>query len=69
MKTPINITITGAAGRISYALIYRVAAGELLGPDQPINLQLLEVSSEMAVLKGIVMELNDCIFPPKKFID
>lgn len=63
MKTPVNITITGAAGRISYALIYRVAAGELLGPDQPINLQLLEVSSEMAVLKGIVMELNDCIFP------
>ncbi len=48
MKTPINIAITGAAGRISYALIYRVAAGELLGPDQPINLQLLEVSSIIA---------------------
>ena len=63
MKTPINIAITGAAGRISYALLYRVAAGELLGPDQPINLQLLEVTSEMPVLKGIVMELNDCIFP------
>lgn len=63
MKTPVNIAITGAAGRISYALIYRIAAGELLGPEHPINLYLLEVTSELSVLKGIVMELNDCIFP------
>ena len=63
MKTPINVAITGAAGQIGYALAFRVASGALLGPDQPINLHLLEITPALPTLQGVVMELNDCAFP------
>jgi len=63
MKTPIRIAVTGAAGQISYSLLFRLAAGDLLGPEQPIILQLLEIPPVMPVLQGVVMELTDCAFP------
>lgn len=63
MKQPLNVAITGAAGQIGYALAFRVASGALLGPDQPINLHLLEVTPALPTLQGVVMELNDCAFP------
>ncbi len=63
MKTPLRIAVTGAAGNISYALLFRIAAGDMLGPDQPIILQLLEIPPAMDALKGVVMELEDCAFP------
>ncbi len=63
MKTPIHIAVTGAAGQISYSLLFRLAAGALLGPDQPIVLHLLEITPAMNALQGVVMELNDCAFP------
>ncbi|HEX9474456.1 MAG TPA: malate dehydrogenase [Steroidobacteraceae bacterium] len=63
MKTPLNVTITGAAGQIGYALAFRVASGQMLGADQPINLQLLEITAVLPALAGILMELNDCAFP------
>ncbi|MFI3185723.1 MAG: malate dehydrogenase [Methylococcaceae bacterium] len=62
MKTPIHIAVTGAAGQISYSLLFRLAAGALLGPDQPIVLHLLEITPAMNSLQGVVMELNDCAF-------
>ena len=63
MKTPVRVAITGAAGQISYSLIFRVAAGDMLGKDQPVILQLLEIPPAMDALKGVVMEINDCAFP------
>jgi malate dehydrogenase len=63
MKAPVNVAITGAAGQIGYALAFRVASGALLGPDQPINLHLLEITPALPQLAGVVMELNDCAFP------
>ncbi len=63
MKTPVRVAITGAAGQISYSLIFRIAAGDMLGKDQPVILQLLEITPAMDALKGVVMELNDCAFP------
>ncbi len=63
MKSPVRVAITGAAGNISYSLIFRVAAGDMLGKDQPVILQLLEIPPAMDALKGVVMELNDCAFP------
>lgn len=63
MKAPVNVAITGAAGQIGYALAFRVASGALLGPDQPINLHLLEITPALPTLQGVVMELNDCAFP------
>jgi malate dehydrogenase len=63
MKSPVNVAITGAAGQIGYALAFRVASGQMLGPDQPINLHLLEITPALAALQGVVMELNDCAFP------
>jgi malate dehydrogenase len=63
MKQPVNIAITGAAGQIGYALAFRVASGALLGPDQPVNLHLLEITPALPQLQGVVMELNDCAFP------
>src|SRR4051812_50084954 len=63
MKKPVNVTITGAAGQIGYALAFRVASGQLLGADQPVNLQLLEITPTLGALNGVVMELNDCAFP------
>ena len=63
MKTPVHIAVTGAAGQISYSLLFRLAAGSLLGPDQPIVLHLLEITPAMNALQGVVMELNDCASP------
>src|ERR1700684_888974 len=63
MKKPLTITITGAAGNIGYALAFRVASGQMLGADQPINLNLLEIPAASAAVQGVVMELNDCAFP------
>src|ERR1700722_12703681 len=62
MKKPLTITITGAAGNIGYALAFRVASGQMLGADQPINLNLLEIPAASAAVQGVVMELNDCAF-------
>ena len=63
MKKPVHVTITGAAGNIGYALAFRVAAGDMLGPDQPVIPQLLEITPALDALKGVAMELNDCAFP------
>jgi malate dehydrogenase len=63
MKKPLKVAITGAAGNIGYAMAFRVAAGDMLGPDQPVILQLIEIPPAMEALKGVVMELNDCAFP------
>ncbi len=62
MKTPVRVTVTGAAGQISYSLLFRIAAGEMLGKDQPVILQLLEITPAMKALAGVVMELEDCAF-------
>jgi len=63
MKSPVRVTVTGDAGQISYGLLFRIAAGEMLGPDQPVILQLLEITPAMNALNGVVMELDDCAFP------
>ncbi|MBN8797739.1 MAG: malate dehydrogenase, partial [Stenotrophomonas nitritireducens] len=65
MKAPVRVAVTGAAGNIGYALLFRIASGEMLGKDQPVILQLLEIDNEkaQAALKGVVMELEDCAFP------
>lgn len=63
MKEPVRVAITGAAGQISYSIIFRIASGSMLGPDQPVVLQLLEIPPAMDALNGVVMELNDCAFP------
>ena len=63
MKPAMNVAITGAAGQIGYALAFRVASGALLGPDQPVNLHLLEITPALQALNGVVMELADCAFP------
>ncbi len=63
MKSPVRVAITGAAGNIGYALAFRIAAGDMLGPDQPVILQLIEIPPAMNALEGVVMELNDCAFP------
>jgi malate dehydrogenase len=63
MKDPVRVTITGPAGQIGYALLFRVASGAMLGNDQPVILQLLEITPALDALKGVVMELDDCAFP------
>ena len=63
MKDPVRVTITGAAGQIGYALFFRVASGAMLGKDQPVILQLLEITPALGAVKGVVMELDDCAFP------
>jgi malate dehydrogenase len=63
MKEPVRIAITGAAGNIGYALAFRLASGALLGPDQPVILQLIEIPPALPALEGVVMELRDCAFP------
>jgi len=63
MKDPVRVAITGAAGQISYSIIFRIASGSMLGPDQPVVLQLLEIPPAMDALNGVVMELHDCAFP------
>ena len=64
-KKPVRVAVTGAAGQIGYALLFRIASGEMLGKDQPVILQLLEIPDEKAQkgLKGVMMELEDCAFP------
>src|SRR5215471_6013412 len=62
-KQAVNVAITGAAGQIGYALAFRVASGQMLGADTPVNLHLLEITPALAALQGVVMELNDCAFP------
>src|SRR5579871_6808661 len=63
MKPALNVAITGAAGQIGYALAFRVASGQMLGADQPVNLHLLEITPALPALQGVVMELTDCAFP------
>ena len=63
MKTPVRVAVTGAAGQIGYSLLFRIASGQMLGPDQPVILQLLEVTPAMKALEGVVMEVDDCAFP------
>lgn len=62
MKAPVRVAVTGAAGQIGYALLFRIAAGDMLGPDQPVILHLLEITPALPSLNGVVMELNDCAF-------
>jgi malate dehydrogenase len=62
MKTPARVTITGAAGQIGYQLAFRIASGQMLGKDQPVILQLLEIPPALGALKGVEMELRDCAF-------
>ncbi len=63
MKAPITVSVTGAAGQIGYALLTRIASGSMFGPDQPVNLRLIEIEPAMGALEGTVMELKDCAFP------
>jgi len=63
MKTPVRVAVTGAAGQICYSLLFRIASGQMLGPDQPVILQLLEITPAMKALEGVVMEINDSAFP------
>src|SRR5689334_18696378 len=63
MKSPVKVAVTGAAGQIGYALLFRIASGEMLGKDQPVILQLLELPAAQNALKGVMMELEDCAFP------
>src|SRR3981189_796051 len=60
---PVQVTVTGAAGQIGYSLLFRIASGQLLGPDQPVVLRLLEIEPGMKALEGVVMELDDSAFP------
>ncbi len=63
MQSPVRVTVTGAAGQISYSLLFRIAAGEMLGPNQPVILQMLEITPALEALRGVAMELDDCAFP------
>jgi len=63
MKSPVRVAVTGAAGQIAYSLLFRIASGEMLGPDQPVILQLLEITPALKALDGVVMEINDCAYP------
>src|ERR1700738_833940 len=68
MNSPIKVAITGAAGQIGYALVFRVASGAMFGPDQPVALHLIEIPPGFEALKGVVMELDDCAFPLLKSV-
>ena len=63
MKQPVRVAVTGAAGQISYSLLFKIASGQMLGLDQPVILQLLEIPPAMEALSGVVMEIDDCAFP------
>ncbi|MEM7356226.1 MAG: malate dehydrogenase [Acidobacteriota bacterium] len=63
MKQPVRVAVTGAAGQIGYSLTFRIASGQMLGPDQPVSLHLLEIPPALGALEGVVMELRDCAFP------
>ena len=69
MSNPIRVTVTGAAGQIGYSLLFRIASGELLGAQQPIDLRLLEIPQAMGALEGVAMELIDCAYPPLRNLD
>jgi hypothetical protein len=64
-KSPVRVAVTGAAGQIGYSVLFRIASGDMLGKDQPVILQMLEIADEKAqkALKGVMMELDDCAFP------
>src|ERR1700740_150160 len=64
MKSPLKVAVTGAAGQIGYSLLFRIASGALLGPDQPVILQLLEVTPALGALKGVVIDVGHSPFPP-----
>ena len=68
MKTPIRVAVTGAAGQIGYSLLFRIASGAMFGPDQPVELNLIEIAPALPTLGGVVMELDDCAFPLLKKI-
>ncbi len=68
-KTPVNVTVTGAAGQIGYSLLFRIASGQLLGPDVPVRLRLLEITPALKAAEGTAMELDDCAFPLLAGID
>ena len=63
MSTPVKVAVTGAAGQICYSMLFRIASGSMLGPDQPVELRLLEITPALKALEGVVMELDDCAFP------
>jgi malate dehydrogenase len=63
VSNPVRVTVTGAAGQIGYSIVFRIASGQLLGPDQPVDLRLLEIAPAMGALEGVAMELIDCAFP------
>jgi malate dehydrogenase len=63
VSKPVRVTVTGAAGQIGYSIVFRIASGQLLGPDQPVDLRLLEIPQAMGALEGVAMELVDCAFP------
>jgi malate dehydrogenase len=63
VSNPVRVTVTGAAGQIGYSLLFRIASGQLLGPDQPVDLRLLEIPPAMGALEGVAMEITDCAFP------
>ena len=68
MKSPIKVAVTGAAGQIGYSLLFRIASGSMFGPDQPVELSLIEIAPGLGPLSGVVMELDDCAFPLLKKI-
>src|SRR5688500_19165743 len=69
MNSPMRVAVTGAAGQIGYSLVFRIAAGDMLGKDQCVILQLLDIPQSLPTLKGVVMELEDCAFPLLAGID
>lgn len=69
MSNPVKVTVTGAAGQIGYSLVFRIASGQLLGPDQPVDLRLLEIPPAMGALEGVAMEIVDCAFPLLSALD
>ncbi len=69
MSNPVRVTVTGAAGQIGYSLVFRIASGQLLGPDQPVDLRLQEIPPAMGALEGVAMELVDCAFPLLENLD
>jgi malate dehydrogenase len=62
-KTPVSVAVTGAAGAIGYSILFRIASGELFGPDQPIDLRLVDIPEALPALQGVIMELQDCACP------
>jgi malate dehydrogenase len=69
VSTPVKVTVTGAAGQIGYAILFRIASGQMLGPDQPVELRLLEIPDAITAAEGTAMELDDCAFPLLHNID